>query len=392
MRALAATTSGRLALAAVGAIAVATAVALMALWPGEPDESLAAAFGQATERAEIVDVAPVECRNPAVNDCETLTLELRSGPDEGERTQLTVGDSGPVPELGVGDRLRVVRNELPPGSPPGAEQYALSEVERQGPMLWLLAAFALLVVLFGRLRGALALVGLGVSLLVVVQFVVPAILDGRAPLAVAIVGASAVMLATITLAHGLGAKSFAAILGTAASLVLTVLLALLFTELAKLTGLSSEEASLLQASGSDVSLEGLVLAGMVIGALGVLDDVTVSQASTVMALRVANPGQSARELYGRAIAVGRDHVAATVNTLVLAYVGASLPILLVFGVGDVALVDAVNREAVSEQVVSMLVGSIGLIAAVPLTTGLAALLASRTDPRKLGDPGHAHAH
>jgi uncharacterized membrane protein len=216
------------------------------------------------------------------------------------------------------------------------------------------------------------------------------LLDGKAPVAVAIVGSFAVMLITIALAHGLGPKSIAAILGTGASLVATVLLALLFTGLADLTGFSSEEATLLQANDATLSLTGLVLAGMVIGALGVLDDVTVSQASTVMALRQANPTQRARELYHGAVSVGRDHVAATVNTLVLAYVGSSLPILLVFGIEGTAFADTINREAVAEQVIAMLVGSIGLILAVPVTTALAAALATGLPSDELDTTAHAH--
>ena len=136
----------------------------------------------------------------------------------------------------------------------------------------------------------------------------------------------------------------------------------------------------MQANAGAVSLEGLVLAGIVIGALGVLDDVTVSQASAVMALQRANPAQGFGQLYRGGLTVGRDHVAATVNTLVLAYVGASLPILLIFAVGETPFADAVNREAVAEQIVATLVGSIGLIAAVPVTTALAALLAARQPP------------
>jgi uncharacterized membrane protein len=245
-------------------------------------------------------------------------------------------------------------------------------------------------VVFGRARGALALVGLGASLLIVVKFVVPALVEAESPVAVATIGSLAVMLLTIVLAHGVGPKSLAAILGTAASLAATILLAVAFTKLAYLTGFSSEEANLLQANNADLSLAGLVLAGMVIGALGVLDDVTVSQASTVMALRRANPTQRAGELYRGALTVGRDHVAATVNTLVLAYVGASLPILLVFGVGGTPFVDAISREAVAEQVVAMLVGSIGLILAVPVTTWLAAILAARLPAGELEASGHVH--
>jgi len=192
--------------------------------------------------------------------------------------------------------------------------YTLADFERRAPILWLALAFAALVIVFGRLRGALSLVGLTISLAVILAFVVPAILDGHPPLAVAVVGSLAVMLATVSLAHGWGPKSLAAMLGTAVSLALVAVLALTFTNLTHLTGLSSEEATLLLQSGADVSLEGLLLAGIVIAALGVLDDVTVSQASTVLALRAANPTLGFRQLYARALRVGQDHVSATVNT------------------------------------------------------------------------------
>jgi uncharacterized membrane protein len=181
-------------------------------------------------------------------------------------------------------------------------------------------------------------------------------------------------------------------LGTTCALLLTALLAGLFIELAAITGLVSEEARLLRgSSGGTLSLSGLVLAGVVIGALGVLDDVTVSQASTVMALRRADPAQGARQLYRAALTVGRDHVGATVNTLVLAYVGAALPVLLIFSTQDVGLGTMLQREAVAEEIVATLVGSIGLIAAMPLTTGLAAALAVRLPAGVLGH-GHAHTH
>ena len=193
---------------------------------------------------------------------------------------------------------------------------------------------------------------------------VPAILDGKPPLAVAIVGSLAVALITIPLAHGGGPKTLAAVLGTAASLLLTALLALIFTKAAHLTGFSNEEAPALDLAGANISLEGLLLAGMVIGALGVLDDVTVSQASTVLALRSANPTLRFGQLFAVAQRVGRDHVSATVNTLVLAYVGASLPILLIFSSSDLGFGEALSTEVVATEVVATLVGSIGLIAAV----------------------------
>jgi len=181
--------------------------------------------------------------------------------------------------------------------------------------------------------------------------------------------------------------------GTAASLLLTVGLAVIFTDLTHLTGLSSEEALFLQTSASGLSLDGLLLAGMVVGALGVLDDVTISQASTVLALRGANPAQRFGELFRRAMSVGRDHVSATVNTLVLAYLGASLPLLLIFSSSTLGFSDAVNLELIAKEVVATLVGSIGLIAAVPVTTALAALLARSIPAERLAGEAHGgHVH
>jgi uncharacterized membrane protein len=254
-----------------------------------------------------------------------------------------------------------------------------------------------LVVALGRGQGLRSLVGLALSLLVVTQFIVPAILGGEPPLLVALVGAFAVMLLTLALAHGVGVKSAAAALGASGTLLVTALLAVLFVELAQITGFSSEEASLLQgdvaAEGGALSLQGLVLAGIVVGALGVLDDVTVSQASVVLALRRADPRLPFRRLFAEAVAVGRDHLSATVNTLVLAYVGAALPVLLIFEDQGTSFGEAVNREVVAEEVVAMLVGSIGLVLAVPVTTALAAWLARLVPAAALpaGD-GHGHPH
>ena len=181
-------------------------------------------------------------------------------------------------------------------------------------------------------------------------------------------------------------------MGTALSLLLAVGLADAFTHLAHLAGTSSEEALYLS-SATRISLQGLLLAGMVIGALGVLVDLTVSQASTVIALRQANPALGFRGLFRGALSVGHDHIAATVNTLVFAYAGASLPVLLIFSIGGTTFTDAINSEAVAEEVVATLVGSIGLIASMPITTALAALLALRLGGRALAaEADHAHAH
>jgi uncharacterized membrane protein len=381
----------RLFLTLAGAVAVVTAAGLLVLWPGDFEAELGSGLAAETEPAEVVSVTYSQCQTPEqTGDCGEAQIRLEGGPDEGKTSSLTLGGTLLEPDLEPGDSIRVTPIvEAPPGSglAPQADTptYSLTDFERRGPMLWLALAFAALVIAFGRLRGALSLLGLALSLGIVLVFIVPAILDGEPPLAVALFGSLAVMLVTISLAHGLGAKSLAAILGTTASLVLVALLAAAFTSLAHLTGLSSEEATLLQLSGIEVSFDGLLLAGMVVGALGVLDDVTVSQASTVLALRAANPSLAFGQLYRRATEVGRDHVSATVNTLVLAYVGASLPVLLIFSSGSLGVVEAVNVELIAKEVVATLVGSIGLIAAVPVTTALAALLARRLPAESPGD-------
>ena len=378
-----------------GGLALATLLALVILWPGDVRTPLAEGITVDSERGEVERVEERTCPGFIGQDCQLVSIRLESGPESGElvQVQLSAGN-GLDPDVDPGDGVQVVKQPEPP---PGAEPvtgtaYSISDFERRRPMLILAALFVLAVLAFARWRGLLSLVGLAFSLALVLLFVVPSILDGNSPLAVAVAGSLAIALITIPLAHGGGPKSISALLGTAVSLLLTAGLAVLFTELTHLTGLGSEEATFLQLGQADLSLQGLLLAGMVIGALGVLDDVTISQASTVMALRRADPGLGFRALFARALDVGRDHVSATVNTLVLAYVGASLPILLIFSSADLGLGEAANLEIVAKEIVATLVGSIGLIAAVPVTTALAALLALSEDPGQLGDEAHAHAH
>jgi uncharacterized membrane protein len=380
-------------LAAAIVLAVATAAGLAILWPGDVEPKLGEGIAAKSERAEVQRIEVSRCSGFGTSRCRDVTVRLETGPDEGRTSVIQLGTGGLDPDLDVGDEVRVVKGAALPDASGGERSlYTLSDFERRRPMLLLVLAFAALVLLFARLRGALSLLGLAFSLAIVLLFVVPSILDGEPPLAVAVVGSMAIMLITITLAHGGGPKSLAAILGTGASLLLTALLAVAFTELTHLTGLSSEEAAILQLNQGNVSLEGLLLAGMVIGALGVLDDVTISQSSTVLALRAANPSLRFGALFGTAMRVGRDHVTATVNTLVLAYVGASLPILLIFSSGQLDFLEVVNLELVAKEVVATLVGSIGLICAVPITTALASLLALREPAERLAGHEPAHVH
>lgn len=401
-RPLVSTPAGRVAASLAALIVVATVAGLAVMWPrGEVPVESDLAVG-AVDRAQVTSVRGEQtCVDYMGPGCRVLTIELQSGANEGRETFVSLPGGGFAPPVDPGDAIRVSRN-APGGIDPGlAEElplddptqqpYSFVDFERQSDLLWLAAGFALLVVGLGGLQGARALVALGCSLFLVVEFIVPAILGGQPPVLVAAVGALGVMLVTMGLTYGVGLKSVAAILGTAVALALTAGLALLTIDSANITGYSSEQATLLQADAS-LSLQGLVLAGIVVGALGVLDDVTVSQASTVLALRRANPAMPFRRLASDALRVGRDHLGATVNTLVLAYAGAALPILLIFATQQTGFGDAVNREPVAAEIVAMIVGSIGLIAAMPLTTLLASALAVRLPPEVIPEDDHGHVH
>ena len=383
-----------LALLTLFAVLVGTTVlGIVENWPQHRTVNAGQFKQPKTVGATVTALRAVRCEAPGARNCSSVTVRIDAGKDKGTHQSFRFGDTGSDAKLSLGDKVLVYKNPLPPGAqlngvkvPP----YAFSDFQRRGPMLWLLGVFVLIVLLAGRRQGLRALAGLAASLAMVVFFVVPAIADGRPPLQVAAFGALGVMLATIPLVHGGGAKSLAACLGTATALLLTLGLADAFTSLTHLTGLTTDEAVYLQ-STTHVSIRGLLLAGMVIGALGVLGDTTVTQASTVLALRRANPSLRWKGLVTHATAVGRDHIAATVNTLVLAYTGAALPVLLIFSLGGTSFGSAVNSEVVAAPVVATLVGSIGLIAAVPITTALAGLLALELPERALAAE-HLHVH
>ena len=307
--------------------------------------------------------------SPPEPECTDVTVRIDEGPDAGQ-TYRTV--TGPDVYQRVGQGVVLFR-ATGPDVPPEA-RYQLADIQRAVPLLALAGLFLLAIIALGRLRGALAVVGAGVSLVVLVEFLVPALLEGRPPVLTAVVGASAVMVVVLVLSHGPNVRTATAMVGTASALLLTVALATVFVELAGLSGLTSEEAGYVQATFGEIDLRGLLLAGVVIGALGILDDVTVTQVSTVHELRAADPSMPRRRLYSAALRVGRDHIASTVNTLLLAYAGASMPLLVIFTTSGAGLTDTLTNGVLAEEIVRTLVGSIGLIAAVPLTTGLAAFL------------------
>jgi uncharacterized membrane protein len=285
----------------------------------------------------------------------------------GEEVLDTTVPSGPgAPAIKPGDRVVVAGNTSDPG------RLAVVDHDRSLALLFLLALFAAAVIAFARWRGVMSLVGLAVSFGLLFTFVLPAIQRGEAPLAVAIVGSAAIMFAVIYLTHGVSVSTSIAVLGTLAALVLTGLLGLGVTGVTRLTGSGTEEATILSNVLPGVDLRGLLLAGIIIGTLGVLDDVTITQTSIVNELALADTGLPGRKLYASALRVGRAHVASVVNTIVLAYAGASLPLMVILVTGGGGTMNVLTTQAISAEIVRSVVGTLGLIAAVPITTALAA--------------------
>jgi uncharacterized membrane protein len=321
--------------------------------------------------ASVVSLRDGPCEGTTEADrvrCRKVRFHLNQGPDKGETVSIDFPESPTTPELDKGDGV-VLSYE--PKAEPGF-QYQFSDRQRRPVLLWLTVLFALAVVALGRLRGVAALIGLAASIVVLLTFVLPAILDGRSPVLVAIVGASAIAFLALYLANGFDTRTTVALLGTLSALALTVLLASVFTSLADISGFATEEALLVKLGDRDLDLSGIVLGGMVIGALGALDDVTVTQAASVWELRAANPDMPRRSVFRSAMRIGRAHVASTVNTLALAYAGAAMPLLILLVQSRQSLGTVANSETVATEIMSALVGSVGIVASVPLTTWIAA--------------------
>lgn len=386
-----ATRAGRALAIAVAVLLAATVVGLVALWP-TGDHAVRDAQGRLapTLAATVAGVDTVPC-GPVDQDCRRLTISVEGG----DAARLVLGPTTAPPFVEAGDRIRVTRTPVPEGVEPsaGLQPYTWHDFDRRTPLLLLGIAFAIAAVLLARWRGLFALLGVALSVLLVVAFIVPAILDGDSPVLVSLVGALAVMFVTLALTYGAGPQAAAAALGIGLSLLLATLLGELITDVAHLDGSQNDLAGQLIADQPGLSLRGIVVAGMVVGALGVLADTAVSQVSTVMALRRADPAAGPRKLYREAFVVGRDHLAATIHTLVLAYVGAALPLLLIVELSGGGWVSALTSQELAEPVVATLVGALALIVAVPLSTLLAAAVLVRVPVSALPDDhGHAHAH
>lgn len=370
--------------------AMATAFGAAALWPTEgglesATES-AAEIGLATERygATVQEVRDGPCSYSTDDNphfCRQVTVVVDEGPAQGEVVALTEFDlsfAATVPDLVVDQKLIL-------GYEPATDFYFYADADRRSPLAWLTALFAVFVIALGRRRGVLALLGMAGTVAVLVAFVAPSILDGNDPLLVAVVAASAIAFVSLYLIHGFNSNTTVALAGTLSALGLTLVLSWAFFEFAHFTGLASEEALTLPFITGGIDLASLILGGAVLGALGALDDITVTQAALVAELHYRNPALGTRQLVASGVRVGREHIASTVNTLLLAYAGASFPLLMLLAVSNQSLVMVANSEIIAVEIVRTLCGSIGLVAAVPITTVLAALVAER--PARPSRPG-----
>jgi uncharacterized membrane protein len=375
--------------------AAAVLVGLAVLWPGgaPPHERTGVGFDRQTQRATVTEIEELDCgsvnasadtptgdtstaegssaQQQTNGTCKRATIRIDTGEDKG-RTFTEIVQPDQSRQLHE-DQEVVVAYEP---SAPEDLQYSVTDVNRRFPMALLAGVFALAVVVVGRLRGVMALLSLAISFMVLNFFILPAILQGSNPLVVAVIGASAIMLIALYLCHGLSARTSVAVLGTLISLLLIGVLGSLFNGWAALTGNTDDNTGLIHGLYPTIDMSGLLLAGIIIGSLGVLDDVTVTQTSAVWELHGANPTMGWRGLYRAGIRIGRDHIASVVNTLVLAYAGAALPLLLLFSIAQSSVGTVANSELVAEEIVRTLVGSIGLVASVPVTTALAALVVS----------------
>lgn len=347
-----------------------TLLAVLLLWPGGDDGFEDPLLLDAeVSAATVVTSNAIGCSYDTSVPCRLVGFELHDGPYAGE---FGVMEQGVESFLKVGDGITVTSFETESGE----VIYSFYDFDRDGSMLWLLALFVAAVVLLGRWRGLGAIAGLAFSLIVIVGFTLPAILGGSNAVWVALASASLIAFAALFLAHGFEVGTAVALLSTFASLVVTALLAWFFVGATNLTGLSDESSILLGGLNAGIDPRGILLAGVVIGALGVLDDVTVTQVSVVWELKRVQPELTTSQLVAPAMRIGRDHISSTVNTLFLAYAGAALPLLLLFTGAGQRFGNVVTREIVATEVVRALVGSIGLVASVPISTWLAALVVS----------------
>jgi uncharacterized membrane protein len=380
----------------------ATVAGLVALWPSADQlhRPQYAAAGASFPKGTVAEVQPTACPgdtggtggngsgstgsgstgsatttsgstdSPAAR-CGQAMVRVDQGPDTGKVVTVPV----PAEVMAAGLPTTVVLLREPQSN--GGVAYSLQDSDRTLPLLVLALLFALVVLAVARWRGLLALVGLGLAAVVMVTFMLPALLAGENPVLVALTASSAIMLVVLYLAHGLSVRTTTALLGTMAGLALTALIGVLAVGTTHLTGVSNDETALLRQQVSGLSAQDLLLCGIILAGLGVLNDVTITQSSAVWELRDAAPELSRRELFTKAMRIGRDHIASTIYTIVFAYAGAALSVLMLIVLYAQPLTFTLTSNDIAEEIVRTLASATGLVLAVPITTALATLVVPR---------------
>ncbi len=371
-------------------LAIWTAVGLIALWPGDiSDHVNTEVSGYAVEgvtypEAQISAISPLSCEGlsgstPGVADnrCLEVTARLLEGDDIGKEVAVPLG--APVAASGVELGQKIILIRVPPAGGQPA-QYQFSDFSRGLPLLLMAALFAVIVVVVARWRGLASLVGLGFAAFIMVKFLFPALIAGSNPIMVGLIGSSAIMFVVLYATHGFSARTSTALVGTLFGLILIAALSYVATKWAHLTGVGAEDDYVLAAAAPDLQLTSVVVCAVIIAGLGVLNDVTITQASAVWEL--ADASESRRHLFSRAMRIGRDHIASTVYTIAFATAGATLGVLLLIAIYNRPLLEVIETEQFAEEIVRTLVGSIGLVLAMPLTTAVGVAVVRASTPRK----------
>ncbi|MGY2130236.1 YibE/F family protein [Blastococcus sp. SYSU DS0617] len=363
-------------------VGLATVIGLLVMWPGgEPTraQQVAATYlppGTTYPDGRVVSIEEFDCgATDRSATCARAVVEVLEGEGAGDYQQVDLDAVVMANGVEEGDTLVLSRD---PGAE-GGPTYMFWDFQRDAPIITLAVAFAVVVGLVARWRGLASLVGLAFAFFVLLQFVLPGLLSESSPTMVSLVGSAAIMFVVLYLAHGFSARTTTALVGTLFGLSLVAVLGSLAVQTARLTGLTSEETTTLNNYDPTLNFSGLVLAGIVVAGLGVLNDVTITQASAVWQLHEVDQAMTWRELYDRGMAVGRDHIASTVYTIVFAYAGAALPLLLLFELYDQPFWTVLTSSALAEEVIRTLVGAIALVLAVPVTTAVGAFFAKAAD-------------
>jgi uncharacterized membrane protein len=381
-------------------ILAATIVALVVLWPhGQPKNSsfqLQTDGVGAVVSAKVTATSTKSCKGessdrlpdgsiPATTVCAEMKATIGSGPDQGKAVTVSVPPQVYRSGISPGDDVDLTRftaspadaasiRAANPNALPDGTTYAWLDFSRGLPLALLAALFAVLVVGVARWRGLAAMAGLAIAYLTVIKFMLPALRLGENAVAVAVVGSIAVMTVVLYLAHGVSAKTTTALLGTIFGLGLSGGIAAWASSAAHLNGLSSQDNYQLSQLAGGIDLSGIIVCGIIVAGLGVLNDVTITQASAVWEVHAAAPQLGVRALFTSGMRVGRDHLASTIYTIAFAYAGAALPTLILIDLYQRPLAQVLTSGQIAEEIVRTLVGSIGLILAIPVTTLVAALI------------------